>query len=386
MKFVSKRIGMALVSGALVVSVGLSCKKSEDRRGAPPPPEPSPSTSAGACARGGGTISDSTTSAFFPRVFDDYCLDPHGQSRAYGTGTNRNIDEICLEAFNGDCETYKSFGLDRVVLVRYVSNHGNAVTIDAVVSKYTSVDGAYGMFTQRVISEADPARKEAPKPIRVDATGALGTGIAYLVKGQIVVELTYTNVEQTPQQVQASANEILPKLSKLVAEKLPGKVEAPIAVQKLPTENLIPLGISFQPKDAFEVQGAGAGAQGYYAENGKRFRVLSITRSDAEQAKDVLSSIAKKPGAQRLKDIADGAVRVMIGDDDSTKTEWIVGRLGNQLFGIGDEAAMTIDPANVKPEQVNLSKEDKIKRVRALLAPRTAPEGAPTNTVTETGN
>lgn len=386
MKYVSKRIGAALLVGALIGSAGLSCKKPEDRRGAPPPPDPSPSASAGACAHGGGTISDSATSAFFPRVFDDYCLDPHGQSRSYGTGTDRNIDEICLEAFNGDCETYKSFGLDRVVLVRYVSNHGNAATIDAVVSKYTSADGAYGMFTQRVISEADPARKEAPKPMQIHATGALGTGIAYLVKGQLVVELTYTNVEQTPQQLQASADELLPKLSKLIAEKIPGNADAPIAVQKLPTENLIPLGIFFQPKDAFEVEGAGAGAQGYYAENGKRFRVISITRSDPEQAKDVLSSIAKKPGAQRLKDIADGAVRVMIGDDDNTKTEWIVGRLGNQLIGVGDEAAMMMDPANVKPEQVNLSKEEKIKRIRALLTPQAAPQSAPPNTPTGAGN
>ena len=371
-RFAGRRGVLVFVAAACLACV--SCKKSEERRGAPPPADPIETASAGACAQGGGTISDPMTAAMLPRTIGDYCVDPNGESRAYGSGTDRSIDDICLEAFNGACEAYKSFGLDRVVLARYVSNSPSPATIDVVVTKYQSADGAYAMFTERVVADADPMREQAPKPIEVEGIAALGTGVGYLYRGQMVVELTYANEKQTPQQLEASAGAILPSLSRAIAAKLPGSANAPLAAQRLPKAGLAVLGIRYEPKNAFAIRGAGAGAQGYYADGNKRFRVLSIVRSDPEQAADVLTSIAKLPGATRLKDIGEGAVRAMIGDGDDAKMEWIVGRSGSQIYGIGDEVAVTFSAsAGIKPEEVYLSKDDKIKRLRDLLATKPAP-------------
>ena len=30
------------------------------------------------------------------------------------------MDDVCTSAFDGECEVYKRFGLDRVVVLRYV--------------------------------------------------------------------------------------------------------------------------------------------------------------------------------------------------------------------------------------------------------------------------
>ncbi len=347
-----------------------ACDKtpSEERRGPPPPPVAV--ASAAACAEGGGTITDAPTAAFFPRTLGEYCIDPHGETRAYGAAASKEIDAICIEAFNGDCEMYKSFGLERVVLLRYVDGSGSPGAIDAIVSKYSSAEGAFGMFTKRVISDGDPAREHAPKEMAISGVGALGTGVAYLWKGQIVVELTYTNDQQTPKQLEASAGKLLPELGKVVADKLPAPASLPAAAERLPQEHRIPLGISFEPKDVFGVEGGGAGALGYYQEGKKRYRVLSIVRDDEHQAKDVLSSLAKREGAARVKDLGDGAVRLMQGD---ARSEWVFGQKGSQIFGIGDEESVLKDGmSSAEHDEVSLSKDDKLGRLRALVTAKPA--------------
>ena len=359
----------------LVILLSLSnflaaCKqpKQDEPRGTPPPTE---STTDGACSQGGGTVGDDMTTGFFPRSFSTYCVDPNGETRSYGRAAGRDVDAICLEAFNGDCEVYKSFGLDRVVLFRYIDGAGSPGAVDVVVSRYTTAEGALGMFTKRIISEADPAREDAPREMALDGIGALGAGTAYLWKGQIVVELTYTNDRQTPQQMFATGGDLLKLLGAMVAGNIPGSGVLPAAARKLPSENRIPLGLAFQPKDAFDVFGGGAGAVGYYREGAKRYRVLSIARDDADQTADVLTALLKREGATRVKDLGDGAVRLMVGDVDDGRAEWIVARSGSQVFGVGDE------PAVLKPGMsgtdrgtVSLTKDEKVARVKGLLAAR----------------
>lgn len=356
----------------LVLGSLTACDKTptpgEERRGPPPPPVAV--ASAAACAEGGGTITDAPTAAFFPRTLGEYCIDPHGETRAYGAAASKEIDAICIEAFNGDCEMYKSFGLERVVLLRYVDGSGSPGAIDAIVSKYSSAEGAFGMFTKRVISDGDPAREHAPKEMAVSGVGALGTGVAYLWKGQIVVELTYTNDQQTPKQLEASAGKLLPELGKVVADKLPAPASLPAAAERLPADHRLPLGIAFEPKDVFGVEGGGAGALGYYQEGKKRYRVLSIVREDEHQAKDVLTSLAKREGAARVKDLGDGAVRLMQGD---ARSEWVFAQKGSQIFGIGDEESVLKDGmSSAEHDEVSLSKDDKLGRLRALVAPKPA--------------
>lgn len=343
--------------------------KNEAARRGPAPPPPTASATPDACEKGGGTISDPASAAIFPRTVADYCVDPHGEVRLYGSNAKKGIDDICTEAFNGDCEVYKSFGLDRVAILRYVDGGGSSGSVDVVLSKYDSAEGAYGMFTKRVISDGDPAREGAPRAMQLSGVGAQGTGTAYLWKGQLVVELTYTNDQQTPKQLESTAKDLLARLGKAIAEKLPGPDTLPAAAAALPEPNRIPLGIRFEPQDAFDVRGGGAGAVGYYQDGKKRYRVLSIVRDDEAQAKDVLTSLAKREGATRVKDLGDGAVRLMVGEADEPRAEWIVARKGSRLVGVGDEElAFLPGISSDERDAVSLSRDRKLERLRDLLS------------------
>lgn len=344
--------------------------KPAERRGPPPPPAASVPSASPVCAQGGGKIADPTIAALFARSASGYCIDPNAEVRRFGAGADKPLDAICTEAFNGDCEVYKGFGLERVVILRYVDGAGSPGSVDVVMSKYATVDGAYGMFTKRVISDGDPAREGAPAAMKVAGVGARGTGTAYLWKAQLVIELTYTNEKQTPAQLASTSASLLDSLGAAIAQRLPGPETLPVSASRLPVDNRIPLGISFEPKDAFEVLGAGAGAYGYYREGNKRYRVLSITRDDDAQAKDVLTTLAKREGAKREKDIGDGAVRMMVGDGEGPRTEWLFARKGSQVFGVGDEeSVLQSGMSSAERDAVCLTRDDKVSRLRALLTP-----------------
>ena len=99
---------------ALVLFCGCDKKQPpEAERGAAPPPIQS--SKPGTCASGGGTVSDKVSAGMFARTAGDYCVDPNGETRAYGENAPANLDKVCTELFDGECEVYKSFGLKRVV-------------------------------------------------------------------------------------------------------------------------------------------------------------------------------------------------------------------------------------------------------------------------------
>ncbi len=361
-----------LAACALPLLLALTGCPKDKPEGTPPPashPAAAASAAPAVCAGGGGSIPDATLAAAFPRTLAGYCVDPHGETRVFGDNAPKPIDAICTEAFDGECEIYKSFGLRRVAIFRYVDGAGSPGTVDVVVSQYGGADGAYGMFTKRVVSDGDPARSDSPKPLAVEGVGAAGIGTAWLWKGSLFVEFTYTNEKQTPEQVAMTSATLLKVMATAIAGRLPGAATMPPAVARLPEANRIPLGVLFQPTDAFDVQGGGAGAIGFYAEGDKRYRVLSIARNDADQAKDVLKSLLRRTGATSEKDIGEGAVRLMVGEGDAvSRAEWIVARKGSQLFGVGDEPlALSSGMTTAERDKVALSRDEKIKRVRALL-------------------
>src|SRR5207247_576213 len=99
-----------IVSMALACAAIAACKDnaSTSQGSAPPPIESAPKP--GACAGGGGQITDPASALFFPRQAAGYCLDPNGETRVFGEGGKLSMDAICTEAFDGECEGYKSFG------------------------------------------------------------------------------------------------------------------------------------------------------------------------------------------------------------------------------------------------------------------------------------
>src|SRR3954470_13757557 len=212
----------------------LACQKERTtERGAPPPPIAS--SKPGACASGGGAVKDAVSAAFFPRVAADYCLDPNGEARAFGESAPNSLDAVCTELFDGECEVYKSFGLRRVVTLRYIDGKGSPGAVNVNLSRFATAEGAYGFFTKRV--GADEGRAESvPAELRAGGSGALGSGIAYVWRADMVAELRYTNELEPPDQLKASAQRALPPIAQAMGDLLPGDAHLPKAVSLLPSE------------------------------------------------------------------------------------------------------------------------------------------------------
>jgi hypothetical protein len=351
---------------AVVILFAAACSRGEEQhQGAPPPPPPTAKPAA--CAGGGGKIADAASAAFFPPSSGGFCLDPNGGDKAFGEGASLPIDHIC-DLFDGECEIYKRYGVRRVVEARYVDGAGSPATIDVHLSKFGTTEGAYAMFTQRVVGDGDPADEATPRPIAGGGAAALGLGNAYLWRGLYLAEVTYDNEAAAEAAIRAASEKLLPPLVKEMGDKLPGETQIPAAAAALPKGDLLPLGLRFVTKDLLGVGGVGAGAFGYYRAGAKRFRFASLVRADADQSKDVLSTLAKLPGASKEKYIGEGAVRLMHGDGEGAPVEWIFARSGKSVLGIGDEprvlrAGMSAD----EHARLTLTKDEKVDRLKKAL-------------------
>jgi hypothetical protein len=358
----------ALYSSGIIVAVSLACgcKSNESKRTPPPPPVALPK--ANACEAGGGKLSDAQAAAVVPRKSSSFCLDPNGGDKVYGEGASLPIDQIC-DMFDGECEIYKGFGVRRVVEMRYVDGGGSAATINVYLSKFASVDGAYAMFTKRVVGDGDPAGEDTPRAIAGGGAAALGIGNGYLWRGAYLVEMTYNDETAAEKAIKAASDKLLVPLAKDIGDKLPGDTALPAPAAGLPKEKLLPLGIRFATKDLFDIAGVGPGAFGFYRDADKRYRFASMIRADDEQAKDVLGTLGKEAGATKEKGIGDGAVRFLRKEGEGPTTEWIVARSGSRLMGIGDEVRVLRSGMSVEDvAKVSLSKDEKMARLKDALA------------------
>jgi hypothetical protein len=336
-------------------------------RGAPPPPSAEAAPKPGACKDGGGEVKDPVSAPFLPRTVAGYCINPDGETNAFGDKAPKPMDGICA-LFDGGCEIYKTHQVKRTVSVDYIDGAGSAATVTTILSQFATSEQAYAMFTHRVTSDEDPARPDIAKKVDVGAPAALGTGTLFACKGTYLLELSYVNTAESgdANQLRQSANKVLPPIGKDILGRLPGSSAPPDAVAKLPTDEQLPLGVSLVLKDALGAPGTGVAAIGYYKTGEKRYRVLSLVKKDADQAKDVLKTFAKEKGATEEKNLAEGAVRLMVQESPTApKAEWIVARQGNVLLGVGDEP-FVLGPGSTL-ENVALSKDDKIKKLRAIL-------------------
>jgi hypothetical protein len=329
-----------------------------------PPPPPIETTKPGACADGGGQVDDALSAAFFPRTVAGYCIDPQGETRTFGEKGKRDMDAVCTTAFDGECAIYAQFGLKRLVALRYVDGSGGAGTVEVYLSRFGDVPGAYGMFTKRVVADADPAEPTTPKPLEVGGAGAIGTGRAYVWKGSYLAELQYNNEQETPEALTASSAKILALVAKDIGAQLPGGPEKPAAAERLPKANLIKNGIQFFPKDAPNF--GTAAAVGFYKDDGtKRYRMVAVVRDDAAGAKETMKSIRARPGWLPVSGLGEEAISTTM--PGAAKSEYVLVRQGAEVLGVGDE---DFAPAS------RLSKDEKILRLTEWLAARPAGDAA----------
>ena len=340
--------------------IAMACKDEPRHEGAPPPPPPSASATTAACAGGGGQVSDATSAPYFPRTVAGYCLDPHGEEKTYGDKAKLGIDALCTTALDGGCEEYKRFGVTRSVIVHYVANNGPA-SIEVFLSRFGD-DGAYAIFTNRLTGEIDPADDHAARPMAEvaklpEAAGALGTGKAYAQRGAYFVELTYSNDQETPEQLKTSSDAILPALALEIAKTLPSDPPVPASVKALPTPDRIANGVTFFDKDTLGIAGVGSGAMGFYkTAAGTRFRALALVRDTPDQAKDFIHAVRRKPGAMPVPNLGDEAAVVTLqAAPERPKIDWVVVRKGPKIFGIADEEWVSEDEAKRMPKPEKLA-------------------------------
>lgn len=356
-----------LPASLLAFTLAAGCKDEEPRR-APPPP--APSAKPAACAGGGGTLADAVSAPFFPRVSGSFCLDPNGGDKAMGEGAPLPLEHIC-ELFDGECEIYKGYNVRRVLEARYIDGSGSPATIDIHFSKFGTTESAYAMFTKRIVGDGDPADEATPRPVEGGGAAAMGVGNAYLWRGLYLVELTYNDASAAEAAVRAAGERILPPLVKDIGGRLPGETALPPAASALPTPALLPLGVRYITKDLLGVDGVGGGAFGYYREGTKRYRMAAIVRADVDQAKDVMATLARQPGATKEKGIGDGLVRFMHKEKEGGghAVEWLFARSGKAVLGIGDEmhvlrSGMTADEV----AKVSLTKDEKAERLKKAIS------------------
>jgi hypothetical protein len=328
------RPALALVCSVWLV-LGCSKKAEKVEQGSAPPPVVS--SKPGACTSGGGTVTDAVSAGYFPRVAGSYCIDPNGDARSYGESAKGTLETVCTELLDGECEVYKNYGLKRVVTLRYVDGAGSPGSVNVTASRFASAEGAFAFFTKRVIADGDPA-DGTPKELPAGAEGALGTGIAYVWRGELVAELSYANELETPDQLKATSAKVLPELARQVGDHLPGDVNPLPSVRLLPTERLVPMGISYAHRDVLGVAGLGSGAVGYYQDGSERYRIVGLSRADEDSAKDVLGTLKKLPGAKGQKDLGFDAVAFSTREaDGAPQAEWLAGRSGSSVIIVGDE-------------------------------------------------
>lgn len=366
---------MAKPSSALllffVLGAGPACKDDKPKaEGAPPPPPSASAAAPGACAGGGGELTDPVSASFFSRKVSGYCVDPQGEIKTYGEKGKLSMDEVCTTAFDGECEVYKRYGLKRVVSLHYVDGSGKGGSVEVNLSRFGDAAGAYGMYTLRVVA-GDPDDPSTPKPLDAGAAGAIGTGRAYVWRGEYLAELQYNNEQESPEELAKSSEAILTAVGKDMGAKLPGPAALPPAAAALPKDDRVPNGIVFQPKDVLGWSGVGPAAMGFYKSGDRRWRVLAIVKDDADQAKDAFKTIKSKPGSLPIAATGDEAAHVVVGT--SPKVELLVARKGNVIWGVGDEEYAL---RGSEGDKARLSKEEAITKMKSLLA-APAPSAAP---------
>jgi hypothetical protein len=281
------------------------------------------------------------------------------------------MDEVCTTAFDGECEVYKRFGLDRVVVLRYVDGSGAPNSVEVNISRFTTPDGAYAMFTKRVVADGDPA-KATVKPLAAGAAGATSSSNAYVWRGQYLAELTFVteDTKMTPQAMAAANEQSTGAIAKEIGSKLPGTMDLLPAAAALPAPSRIAMGIAYSPKDALGLTAIGPVAIGYYQDGQKRWRDVSIVRGSVDDAKEAFRAFKLRPGAIPQKNIGEEAVLVVIQEaPDRAKAEYLVARKGSSVYAVGDEE-LVLDPSMPSDKQapLKLARDEKMTKLGAWLS------------------
>lgn len=276
------------------------------------------------------------------------CMDPGSDIRRYGIGAPAPLSGVCVELFNGECELYKSYGLEGVKTVRYIAQDGSPTTVSVVVSSFRRSGGAFGFFTQRVLSGDLPSRATVT-PLEVEGRAAFGVGMTVVWRGKHVVESTYVNENETPQEIEERSPRVLHPLTRLFAQTLVGPTEPERDVRFLEMDGLDRLGVFVMTDGLLYATGTGPGAMGYFSQAEHPHRVLIADRRDPEGTRDLLQLLRRSHSAATLK--GRDIIRLRTTQPGGTPETWYLRRQDDVLLGVGplgDESSELSTPEERK--------------------------------------
>ncbi len=350
--------------GLVSLTASLTAVACDEKHEGSAPPPPAPSARPSVCKDGGGTATEDET--VFQRVVAGYCIDPHGQARAYGSGAKAPLEEVCMRLLGGDCDAVESSGLERVTTLRYVADAGVG-SVDVALLRFGRRAQSFAFFTRRVLGDADPIATTA-KSLDAPAQGAVKDGVVYAWRGNHVLELSYVSELESPEQRAASSVRILPELARALGERLVGPKEPLEEVQLLPTQNRLPLGVSYEGDKLLGVAATGPGAIGHYRDGDKRYQVLASLRDDEQAALDLRETLGRAGFSRPIK--KKHAIEVRFpATSDTPAQRWVFAQRGNALIGVGDER-FDKAPATDEPER---ALESKMKTLEKIIADNKLP-------------
>lgn len=282
-------LGVGALGSALFLG---SCSRDEERGEAPPAPVVPKTNACEAVAR--------VPVVGLPSKVGTFCVDPNADVRRYGAFGSSPLDGVCVELFNGECELYKSYGLEGVKTLRYIENSGSLTTVNVVVSSFRRSTGAYGFFTRRILGDGPPSQVTV-KSLSVEGRAVSGVGTVVVWRGKDVVELTYVSEEETPEEIEARSPQILHPMALAVAAELVGPTEPERAVRFLEALGVDDLGVSVLVEGMMGVSGTGPGAIGYFSKGPMPHRIAIAERRDKAGAGDLLGLLRRSGLAQKLK-------------------------------------------------------------------------------------
>lgn len=351
-----------------LVLVAPSCRQREEVGQAPPEVTTARAGAVALCASAPREFIHTDLRGVLQPNVDDFCQDPNSKPRAYGQDGEGNMDEVCTELFNGECESYKSYGLLRVTTARFVRGDGSPAMVSANVSRFGGSEGALAFYSRRVLGDQDPKTVKL-KAVAGLAHGALGAGVAYAQSGPLVVELVYVNENEAPAAIRASSERLLPRFLEAITTRESANTP-PLSVAALPLEHRLTFGVAVEPKNGFGVSGLGPVATGYYEEAGKRYRI-AVSESLAESgAKDVYAGVRRLPGHHLLKAAPFEAFEVRQWEADGPDAWWLVGRLGNRVAAVIDEPWARRGATPEEQARVSLDRAEKFDVLRRVLRAR----------------
>lgn len=321
MRFFSIRAAHAFVA---LVFLALGCDRAEVKGEAPPVKAP---VRANPCAK---VPSDTIHS--LPRKVGGYCVDPASDVRAYGVVAPSPLDDVCVELFNGECELYKSYGLEKVVTSRYVPDDGSSKQVTVVLSSFRHSEGAYGFYSRRVLGDDRPSQLTV-KPLDLEGRGVLGVGMAVVFRGKHVIEATYVSEEETPEEIEENAPLALIPLSREMAHSLRGTTVPALGIQFLESLGAGTTGTLVLSDGILSERGTGPGQVAYFEKTPTPHRVLLAERRDEDGAKDLLRLLRRALPGEKVK--GKELFEVRHTREGEPPESWYLARSGAALFLVG---------------------------------------------------